>query len=753
MKKVLSTTLTVAVLLLTSGTSQSAEMTWTFAVQLGATVQTSPARIELNWAVDPLPISGYSVQRKSPTATTWSEATALPGYATTFVDETVSTGESYEYQVIKYGAGYTGYGYIAVGVQAPLVDQRGKVILLVDDTLSEPLAAEIERLRLDLAGDGWTVISKEVARDAPPAEVRGLIQNEYRSDPEQTRAVFLLGHLPVVRSGYLNVDGHGARPMPADVFYGEMDGVWTDTNRDGIYDQNTLPSSVELQVGRVDFADLPGAGSPTPYPSELELMKRYLDKDHAFRHATIRPSRRALIGDATGNAGGQAYAASGYRNFAALVGRENIVTANSEADAPAAERWISRLTADDYLWTWAGGAGSDTSIGGVGTHPPYSDVWASDLLELKAKGTFYMMIGSWLVDWSKPDNIMRSALAAPVYGLTASWSGRPHHFYHHMGIGETIGYGIRVSQNNSGVYQNQVQRQLRGIHIALLGDPTLRMHQLAPPRDLQLQPADGAASLQWKPSPDAVSGYHVYRGSSPYGPFTRISADVIGDTRFTDTLPDLRQTNYQVKAVALQSGPSGSYVNTSQGISVSTPGVAALLAPAAKPASLPAPGETIWIDDKLPEGATGHTYNDSWNWITSAPAPFAGSRAHQSDNVAGPHYHFMVSNATPLAIGGGDTLFAYVYLDPANPPRQIMLSWLADDHWEHRAYWGENLVAEGINDSPGRRSMGALPAAGNWVKLEVPARAVDMENRTATGMGFTLFDGRAAWDLAGKAKK
>lgn len=745
--------LTIAFGLLASGTSRSADMTWTFAVQLSANVQTSPARIELNWATDPFPISGYSVQRKSPSATTWSEAAALPGHATNFVDENVSTGESYEYQVIKYGTGYTGYGYIAVGVQAPLVDQRGRVILLVDDTLAEPLAPEIERLLLDLAGDGWTAVRKEVRRDMTPAEVRGLIQNEYRSDPEQTRAVFLFGHIPVVRSGNLNVDGHGARPMPADVFYGEMDGVWMDTNRDGIYDQNTLPSSVELQVGRVDFADIPGAASPVPYPSEVKLMKRYLDKDHLFRHAAVRPSHRALVGDASGNAGGQAYAASGYRNFAALVGMENIVAANTAVEARAAERWITRLSSDDYLWAWASGAGSDTSIGGAGTHPPYSDVWASDLLQLKAKGTFYMMMGSWLADWSKPDNIMRTALAAPDYGLTASWSGRPHHFYHHMGIGETIGYGIRVSQNNSGLYQNQVQRQLRGIHIALLGDPTLRLHQLAPPRDLQVQPAAGAVTLQWKPSPDRVSGYHVYRGTGPYGPFTRITSEIVGDTRFTDTQPDPGQTNYQVKAVALQSGPSGSYVNASQGITVGTPGVAAMLAPATVSASVTAAGDTIWIDDRLPAGATGHTYNDSWNWITSGPAPFSGARAHQSENVAGPHYHFLVSNSTPLAIDAGDTLFAYVYLDPANPPRQIMLSWLADDHWEHRAYWGENLLAEGIDNSAGRRAMGALPAVGSWVKLEVPASAVDMENRTATGMGFTLFDGLATWDLAGKSKK
>lgn len=752
MKKTLSSTLILSLLLMTAGIVRSAEMTWTYSVRLSASVQAEPARVELNWLTDPFPISGYTVHRKSPAGTTWGEGAALPGHATGYVDEAVSPGQTYEYQVIKHGAGYTGYGYIAVGIQAPLVDERGRVVLVVDDTIAAPLAPEIERLQRDLAGDGWTVVRQDVSREAAPADVRRLIQAEYRSDPERTRAVFLLGHIPVVRSGNLNVDGHGARPMPADVFYGEIDGVWTDPNGDGIYDQSTLPSSVELQVGRVDFADLPGNGSPVPYPSELELLRRYLDKDHAFRHAVIRPTPRALIGDAMGDANGQAYAAAGYRNFAALVGPENIVTANSDADAPDSERWITRITADDYLWTWAGGAGSDSTIAGVGTHPPYADARASDLLN--AKGTFYMLLGSWLGDWSKPDNMMRTALAAPNYGLAVSWSGRPHHFYHHMGVGESIGYGIRLSQNNNGLYQNQVQRQLRGVHIALLGDPTLRLHPLAPPKDLTLQTGNGAISLQWKASPDAVSGYHIYRSTSPYGPFSRITPELVSDTQFSDTQPRSDQLFYQVKAVALHSSPSGSYVNASQGILATAS--EAPQPPAAPVAVATASGastlETIWIDDQLPTQATGHVANDRWNWIAANPTPMSGSRAHQSDDVAGVHYHFFVSERTSLTVSAGDTLFAYVYLDPSRPPRQIMLSWLANNHWEHRAYWGENLVAEGIDGGPGRRAMGPLPPTGKWVRLEVPASAVDMENRTATGMGFTLFDGRATWDKAGKVR-
>jgi hypothetical protein len=46
--------------------------------------------------------------------------------------------------------------------------------------------------------------------------------------------------------------------------------------------------------------------------------------------------------------------------------------------------------------------------------------------------------------------------------------------------------------------------------------------------------------------------------------------------------------------------------------------------------------------------------------------------------------------------------------------------------------------------------MGPLPAAGQWVRLAVPAAQVGLEGKTLNGMAYTLYDGRATWDYAGK---
>src|SRR4051812_22733126 len=77
------------------------EGTWEYAVQVSATVQASPARITLSWAQDVIvdPPANYTVYRKAETGTNWGVGTVLPGTATGYVDNAVTNGFAYEYQV------------------------------------------------------------------------------------------------------------------------------------------------------------------------------------------------------------------------------------------------------------------------------------------------------------------------------------------------------------------------------------------------------------------------------------------------------------------------------------------------------------------------------------------------------------------------------------------------------------------------------------------------------------------------------
>jgi hypothetical protein len=161
--------------------------------------------------------------------------------------------------------------------------------------------------------------------------------------------------------------------------------------------------------------------------------------------------------------------------------------------------------------------------------------------------------------------------------------------------------------------------------------------------------------------------------------------------------------------------------------------------------------DSVWFDDQLPAGASVTTRGgDSWNWVASNPAPFSGTVAHQSASKNNLHEHTFSGTSDLMKVGAGDKLFVYVYLDPSSKPSEVMVSWYAGN-WEHRAYWGANSINYGTDGTASRFNMGAIPATGQWVRLEIPANVVGLENSVVTGMGFHLQGGRATWDKTGKS--
>ncbi len=197
-----------------------ADSAWEFSVQISAAVSTAPAQIVLSWPQDTFSTpQSYTIYRKSPNSTTWGSGETLPGTTTTYADRNVSPGVAYEYQVVKKTQHYTGYGYICAGLNLPLVESRGKVVLVIDKTQAGPLGVELARLQQDLVGDGWTVERLEVNRTDTPVTVKNRIRVVYAQDPANVKAVFLFGHIPcrtqgtLCRMGMCRITGAHGQPM------------------------------------------------------------------------------------------------------------------------------------------------------------------------------------------------------------------------------------------------------------------------------------------------------------------------------------------------------------------------------------------------------------------------------------------------------------------------------------------------------------------------------------------------------------
>jgi hypothetical protein len=198
-------------------------------------------------------------------------------------------------------------------------------------------------------------------------------------------------------------------------------------------------------------------------------------------------------------------------------------------------------------------------------------------------------------------------------------------------------------------------------------------------------------------------------------------------------------------------------------------------------------GDTVWVDDTVPRTAAKHGTNETWKWVYASPSPtpfpipqpgttpvplpspvgvadpefppppFPSWLSHQSARLAGVHQHYFDNSPYKLNIGAGDKLFAYIYINRDSPPTEVMLQWLENGSWEHRAYWSNSSTSRipwGAEGTISKRRVGSLDsllAGGGWVRLEVAAADVGLVGKSLDGMAFTLYNGQATWDRAGKA--
>jgi hypothetical protein len=531
-------------------------------LEVQATASKAPNQIVLTWPLR-TDIKNYALQRKA-TGTT-QVSVSLPATATGYTDSAAAVGVGYEYKVIGYPAVTgepTAYGSVLAGIELPLVESRGTVLLVTASNLVAPLSAKIARLVDDLNGEGWVVDQLTVSPTDTVAAVKGQIVSRYNAAAAGSlKSVILLGHVPVPYSGNLNPDSHlehkGA--WPCDGFYGDIDSnLWTDTsvnnataarveNRnipgDGKYDQNTFPSAVEMSVGRIDFSNLPAFAPLT----EVELTSRYLDKNHAFRAGMTEVARKGLVDDNLSFMR-EALAASGRRAMVAGMGSANVV----EGD------FLTHGTAS--LLGCGIGYGAYNGIDGVGA----TSAFASGTVNT----VFNQHFGSYFGDWDSSDNVLRSVIAANGVSLTSMWSGRPVLNLYGMALGRSVGECVQASMNQSTDAYLQIGYNQKSIHIALMGDPTLRLFTVRPVSNLKAQLSSGSAAVTWDASPEAgVLGYHVYRADTAGAAYVRRNTALVAGLSYNDA-GATTNSRYFVRAVKLETSASGTYFNASCGTSV-----------------------------------------------------------------------------------------------------------------------------------------------------------------------------------------
>lgn len=505
----------------------------------------------------------FIVLRKTRTTTAWVPQDTLAPTDTVWTTP-ATPGQAFEYQIIRRGSSPTASYHGYAGADFAPAHPKGGLVVVADSTYALPLATELQTLAQDLYRDGWRVHWLWATRTQSPASIRAQIQ-DLRTQYPDLRGVYLVGHVPVPYSGNMAPDGHSPDHQgawPADVFYGELDADWNDIavnnaaaarpeNQnipgDGKYDPNTLQangSKADLFVGRADFLNL------TDFPtSDTALLANYLTKCHGYRTGAWALPLRCIIDDNFGYFSGESFATSGWRMGTSIAGPH--VTAEAEWDD---------LRTQPALLAYGTGPGTYTSVGGV--------VTTADFVADTFQTAFTLLFGSYHGDWDTPNNVMRAALASGPYTLTCGWAGRPHWFIHPFALGEVLGQSLLGTQNNYAPTQYAPAGNfLSGTHIALMGDPALRLTYPAPAASLVADTLPGGAQigLAWVPGPgqNTLAGWVLYRASHLDSTWLPLATVPPATLSYTDTLPFSGPNHYRLCAQRRDTTNGGTYLNLS----------------------------------------------------------------------------------------------------------------------------------------------------------------------------------------------
>ncbi len=162
--------------------------------------------------------------------------------------------------------------------------------------------------------------------------------------------------------------------------------------------------------------------------------------------------------------------------------------------------------------------------------------------------------------------------------------------------------------------------------------------------------------------------------------------------------------------------------------------------------------ETLWMEDDFPaNGKTQASPGAPTQFVAMGEGNqvYSGQRALKRVD-GGLAQDVWDQAAIALSIPAQAKIFAYVWLDPKNPPKTIMLQFFKAG-WNHRAVWGDyDAIPWGAANTAEKVNMGGLPALGEWVRLEVPVEKVGLApGDELKGFALTQFAGTVFWDHVG----
>jgi hypothetical protein len=338
----------------------------------------------------------------------------------------------------------------------PLRTGGNTVLLIVADYVAEPLEYDLATFQSDLVAEGWNPVM-HVMSGGTAQDMKDLLA----STPNIDGAIFV-GFLP---AAWYEEDYWADEEFPCELFFMDLNGVWTDSDGNGLYDSHTGHVAPEIWVGRID-------AHAADFGSEILMLSEYFQKNHLYRTGAMAPPSRALayIDDDW----------SGYTHCGlnSIYGPSGVTVENSPWQTTAVN-YVERLH-EGYEFVHL--MSHSSPLGHTFKQPSgmAGTVMAPEIAQVNPATAFLQLFACSNARWVETGCLGNWYLFGTDTGLLVSGAAKTgsmldfEEFYGPVGSGATFGEAFRSwwQYQAAGGFSSSQRAWFYGN--ALLGDPTLK---------------------------------------------------------------------------------------------------------------------------------------------------------------------------------------------------------------------------------------------------------------------------------------
>ena len=351
--------------------------------------------------------------------------------------------------------------------------EKPRICILVNSTIYASVESSLDQYVVDVENSGFEVKIMETSQllDKTPGGIRSCLQE---SMPHRLVGCLLVGDIP---AAWFEM---GDKEFPIDLYYMDLDGVWTDSDNDLIYDGHSGDVAPEIWVGRLKVPDIAG--------DEASLLNHYFDKNHRYRTGTLSlPWWRGMIyiDDSGTNTNTLDDAKSSLSKICS-----DIIFVKDRATTNATDYKNRLQDSLGYQWIYLMCHGTPNNHTFMGppdeleaSHESWfqwdGTVYSSDYRSINPRIFFYHFVICSAAKYNEPDYLAGSAVFGNDYGLLAVGSTQTmstlpiNDFYESLSEGKSIGQAFHEWCVQLHERYNYLHRQFYGL--TLIGDPTLQL--------------------------------------------------------------------------------------------------------------------------------------------------------------------------------------------------------------------------------------------------------------------------------------